>query len=146
VPVEKTPEERRAERRQGIRDAIHGDLHILYDKFKETEYTGLINSHQDVGGVVVEAGGYPVAVRGLALANAFITYLDKEHTRSPLALAWKALEVEYPDLHRIISEHLDGDLTDDQLGEMFHLYRETIGKRMDRGFDLIAGKLGAWKN
>lgn len=153
VVPEKTPDELREERRRSILAAVEGDLHVLYDRYAASSYSGPLNSHQGVSGVVPSArpslsspgAGYSRAL-GVELHHDFISYLDKDHLQAALWQALVSLREEWPSLHQLIWAHLSEDLTDEQLGEKFHLDRNTVAKRMDRGLGIVAGKLGAWRN
>lgn len=142
VRYEPTPEEAREARRQSIREAIHADLHVLYDHFAATRYDGPLTSHQAVDGAVYPGVGAPL---GVELHHLFISYLDKDHPESALGRALKALEQERPNLHQIVWLHLSEELTQDQIGERVHLDRSTVSKRWYLALDVIAGKLGAWR-
>lgn len=153
VAPEQTPDERRETRRQSIREAIHADLHRLYDRYAAEEYKGPLNTDDGVPGIIPAArtslgspgSGYSRAL-GVELHRDFISYLDQDHLQENLWKALQSLKEDRPNLYQIIWAHLKDDLTDRQLGETFHLDRETAGARMDKGLDVIAGKLGAWRN
>jgi hypothetical protein len=152
VRHEPTAEQVRQEQRASIREAIHADLHVLYDRYAADEYKGPLNSHQGVNGIIPAAkpsmsspGSGCSRALGVELHPDFVSYLDKDHLKASLWQGLLALREERPNLHQIIWAHLVDDLTDKELGEKFHLDRETAAKRMDYGFDVIAGKMGAWR-
>lgn len=142
VAREETEAERHKQRRESIRDAIHADLHVLYDRVIAPEFRGKMNKDIELSD----------AVYGAELAPPFVSHLEhycfgmaEVSTTSKLGRAFVALSTERPHLYQVLELHLSADLTNEQIGEQVHLHRDTVARRLDMAYDVIAGKLGAWK-
>lgn len=153
VAPERTPEQLHEERRKSIRDAIHGNLHALYDQMTAEEYTGPLNAHRAANGLVDEPKRSGVGALGLELSQPFTSHLEWyvfSHTEmsreTKLGRAFLALSQEHPSVYEVLLLHLAEDLTHKQIGERRHIDRNKASDLFNYGLDLLAGKLGAWRS
>ncbi len=152
VVPEKTREQRREERRKSICDAIHGNLHALYDQVMAEEYTGPINSHRAANGLIDEPKREGVGTLGLELSQPFTAHLEwyvfshAEMSReSRLGRAFLELAHEHPAVYEVLRLHLAEDLSRKEIAERRHIDRNKAGEMFRYGLGLLAGKLGAWR-
>lgn len=149
VAPERSPEQLREERRQAFRDAIHGNLHELYDKLEDSEYCGPITaSRQAAEG----HDSHGLAALGHVLTHGFTSHLEwyvfsnQEMPRdSKLGRALYALAKERPSLYAVVLAHLEADRTHQEIADLKHLDRKTVGERWRLALDILAGKLGAYR-
>jgi len=139
---EQSEAERYKERRESIREAIHADLHVLYDRVIAPEFRGKMTLPPERS----------ESVNGCSLMPSFVSHLEhycfgmaEVSTTSKLGRAFVALSIERSHLYQVLELHLSADLTNEQIGERIHLHRDTVSRRLDMAYDVIAGKLGAWK-